>query len=331
MSRLEYGQFLLSSQINYTQTYFAKHHGILSHDKINRWMRREKARSSWVWEHVFSSIEQSKNGYILFDDTVLDKSHSHKIELVRKQYSGNAHGIIKGIGVVNCVYVNPELNKFWIIDYRIFDPDRDGKSKLQHAKEMLDNTLNIKNILFKFVLMDSWYATGKFMDYIDKIGKIFYCPIKKNRCITVGCGYVSLQNVILSDEETQNGYNCRLKGMKKQITVQLFRVKRSTTQTELVITNDKARLTAQDVQNETALRWKIEQFHREIKQNTGIEACQCRNHRSQRTHIAVAILVWIRLNRIAQNLQLSIYNIKQSILNQYMKVELKSPKFSFSA
>jgi hypothetical protein len=38
-----------------------------------------------------------------FDDTIIDKDFSHKIELVRRQYSGNAHGLIKGIGMVNCV------------------------------------------------------------------------------------------------------------------------------------------------------------------------------------------------------------------------------------
>ena len=53
---------------------------------------------------------QSKNGYILFDDTVLDKRHSDAIEEVIMQYSGNAGRVIKGIGVVTCVYVNPEIN-----------------------------------------------------------------------------------------------------------------------------------------------------------------------------------------------------------------------------
>ena len=62
----------------------------------------------------------------LFDDTVLDKRYSDTIEEVRTQYSGNAGGVIKGIGVVTCVYVNPEINKFWVLDYRIFNQDKMG-------------------------------------------------------------------------------------------------------------------------------------------------------------------------------------------------------------
>jgi hypothetical protein len=55
------------------------------------------------------------------------------MELVRSQYSGNAKAVIKGIGVVTCVYVNPEMDQFWLIDYRIYDPDGDGKSKRAHS------------------------------------------------------------------------------------------------------------------------------------------------------------------------------------------------------
>jgi len=76
-------------------------------------------------------------GYVLFDDTVLNKHHSRRIELVRHQYSGNAHGVIAGIGLVTCVYVNPETDQFWLIDYRLFAPDGDSKTKLDHVTDML--------------------------------------------------------------------------------------------------------------------------------------------------------------------------------------------------
>ncbi len=58
-------------------------------------------------------------GYLIFDDTVLDTRYGEEIELTRRQYSGNEHKVIRGIGLVNCVYVvNPETGAFWVIDYR---------------------------------------------------------------------------------------------------------------------------------------------------------------------------------------------------------------------
>ena len=71
-------------------------------------------------------LQQTLNGYIIFDDTILDKRHAQKIALAQKQYSGNAHAIINGIGVVTCVYVNPELDRYWIIDFRTYDKQGDG-------------------------------------------------------------------------------------------------------------------------------------------------------------------------------------------------------------
>jgi hypothetical protein len=48
------------------------------------------------------------------------------------------------------------------------------------------------------------------------------------------------------------------------------------------------------------LRWKIEHFHRELKQVTGVEKCQCRKARIKRDHIACTVLVWVRLTAIAR-------------------------------
>ena len=57
-------------------------------------------------QYLRNQISFSHQGYLLFDDTVLNKRHSHFIEMVRRQWSGNAHAVIPGIGVVTCVYVN---------------------------------------------------------------------------------------------------------------------------------------------------------------------------------------------------------------------------------
>ncbi len=66
---------------------------------------------------------------------------------------------IKGICIVNCIYVNPKTEQYWLIDYRIYDKTTDGKSKLDHLKDMLQHSIEHKQIKFNYVLMDTWYAT----------------------------------------------------------------------------------------------------------------------------------------------------------------------------
>lgn len=164
VTRLDYCQYLLVSQINYTLTNFADHTEQFSHDAVNRYLGGDQIRPRLVWENVQSQVMQTPDGCIVFDDTVIDKNFSFNIELVRRQYSGNAHGLLKGIGVVTCVYVNPALDQFWIIDYRIYAPENDGKSKLDHVHDMLTNCVHQKQLQFSTVLMD----TGRTPKKTDK-------------------------------------------------------------------------------------------------------------------------------------------------------------------
>ena len=115
-TKLNYCQYLLSSQINYTMTNLAEHLGNISHDKINYYLKNEKLTPRLLWDNAKDLIVVDDNAYIIFDDTVIDKRFSEEIEIVRRQYSGNEHGIVKGIGIVNCIYVNPKTLQFWVID-----------------------------------------------------------------------------------------------------------------------------------------------------------------------------------------------------------------------
>src|SRR5204862_208598 len=58
-------------------------------------------------------------GHLVLDDTVRDKNYASAIGLGGDEYSGNAKQAMKGMGFVPCVYVNPALALFWLINYRI--------------------------------------------------------------------------------------------------------------------------------------------------------------------------------------------------------------------
>lgn len=328
VTRLDYCQYLLVSQINYTLTNFADHTEEFSHDTINRYLAGEKITPHLVWENVKGQVIQIAEGYLVFDDTVVDKNFSFKMDLVRRQWSGDAHGVIKGVGVVTCVYVNPTLDQFWIIDYRIYDPAGDGKTKLEHVHDMLANCVYQKGLLFRFVLMDSWYASKDIMLFIEDLKKIYYCPLKDNRQVDDSGGtepYRRVDGLIWFETERAHGKMVKLKGFPKDHKVKLFRVVLSTQRTDYVVTNDFAQDNTQAVQEVCGLRWKIEQFHRETKQLTGLEGCQCRKARIIRNHIGCAILVWIRLKQVAQETQQTIYQVKHGLLSEYLRQQLRSP------
>ena len=107
--------------------------------------------------------------------------------------------------------------------------------------------------------------------------------------------------------------------------MKVFRLVLSTKRTDYIATHDMAQDSTQATQDVCALRWKIEPFHRETKQTTGIEGCQCRLARIQRNHIACAILVWVRLKQVAQETASTIYQLKQGLLDDYIRSQLRSP------
>lgn len=169
-------------------------------------------------EQVKPLAVSDEDGYLLFDDTVLDKRFSQSIELVRRQYSGNEHRVIRGIGLISCVYVNAKSGQFWVIDYRLYNPDGDSNSKLDHVADMLKGAVYAKQLPFRTVLMDSWYAAKKLMALVEGLGKVYYCPLKTNRLVDDSGGsdpYKRIDQLHWSATETQSGKTIKIRESPK--------------------------------------------------------------------------------------------------------------------
>ena len=332
INRLDYSQFLFNTQTNYTLTYFSDHIEEVSHDAINRYLKNEKLAPKLIWEHAKKDVIQVESGSIVFDNTVLDKTTGKKIETSKRQYSGQSKKVVNGIGIVNCVYVHPN-GEFWVIDYRIYDPSCDGKTKIDHVRDMLHSAVYSKDLLFQYVLMDTWYATHNLMLLIDNLGKIFYCPIRTNRSVTradILNKHQSITSIEWSEKELKSGIFLHLKGFPSGYYVMCFRIAVSSNRTDFVVTNDQTQNDSELVKDVYKLRWPIETFHREIKQLTGVQKCQCRNQRIQRNHIACSYLVWVCFQSSAKKTNTTVYKIKENLLSDYLKQKLSSPAYSMS-
>jgi hypothetical protein len=169
----------------------------------------------------------------------------------------------------------------------------------------------------------------------------FYCPLKSDRMVDDSGGaqpYRPVADVKWSEQELQNGKLIKIRGFPTDFQVKLFRVVVSSRRTEWVVTNDLACDSTQDAQQACAFGWKIEEYHRELKPLTRIEACQCRKARQcrkacqcrkariQRNHIACALLVWTRLKEVAYQKQTTIYQVKHGLLHDYLVQQLKRPQ-----
>jgi hypothetical protein len=325
ISKRQYIEYLISTPVNYTCSHLAEHLEGVSHDAITDYLQREKLTARGLWELVQALVKDSEEAYLLVDDSVQNKQYSHKIELVKKQYSGAEHGLVRGIGVINLVHSDGE--DFYPIDYRIYAPEADGKTKNDHFREMLLGAKSDKQIKARTVLFDSWYASVDNLKLIVRLALFFVTTLKDNRLVSLSKagGYIHLQDIEWTEQRLRDGVTVKLKEVP--FKVQLFKVVATNGDIEWVITNHpQGRFTTSDIQEENAVRWQIEQLHRELKQLTGTEKCECRKARSQRNHLACCYLAWLALKVKAAHWGKTLYAVQHDLLSDYLRAELRDPR-----
>ena len=157
--------------------------------------------------------------------------------------------------------------------------------------------------------------------------------MKKNRQVDDSGGkraYQAIETLDWTAEELLCGKTVKVKKFASDTYLKLFRVTVSTNRTDYIATNDMTQSNTDDAQKASGQRWKIEQFHREAKQITGIEYCQCRLNRSQRNHITSALLVWLVFKELADKTAQTVYQLKHGLLSDYLKQQLRNPAIAFS-
>jgi DDE superfamily endonuclease len=327
ITKRQYVEYLLSTIKNYTCTNMAAHLDDVSHDTITDYLQSERLTPRHLWELVQGRLQDQPDACLILDDSVQDKRYSHLIELVKRQYSGTEHRVVRGIGVVNLVHSTGPDGDFYPIDYRIYAPDQDGKTKHAHFQEMLVRAISDKGIQARTVLFDSWYASVDNLKLIHRLNLIFYTTVKKNRMVSLSkeTGYIHLDTIAWTPDRMQHGVRVKLKEVP--FHVRLFKVVATNGDIDWVITNDFDEiLTMQDVQDVNAVRWQVEELHRGVKQLTGSQACQCRKARSQRNHLACCYHAWVSLKVKADAEGTTIYQVRAALLHDYLRAELRQPR-----
>jgi hypothetical protein len=326
ITKSQYIEYLLNTPINYTCSNLAEHLENVSHDSVSDFLSNSRFSSKELWELVKNRIDDSEEAFLLVDDSVQNKEYSTAIETVKLQYSGNVHGLVKGIGLVNLVHTNGMMGDFYPINYRVYHPEADSKSKNQHFQEMFRQANGVQEIKARNIAFDSWYGAAENLKMIHRSGWTFYTNLKSNRkvSITKEVGYQNLEELEWTPEELISGKLVRIKAVP--FWLKLFKLVDRNGNIEWVITNklseDFTRLRAIQA---TQVRWQVEEFHRSFKQLTGSEKCQCRKERSQRNHLACCYAAWVAIKVKAQEMKTTIYQVRNNLFAEFLKLQLKNP------
>jgi hypothetical protein len=150
--------------------------------------------------------------------------------------------------------------------------------------------------------------------FIHRVEKILVTPLKENRCVSLSSeqGSIHRQQIEWTAEQLRYGIPVKLKEVP--FKVPLFKGVATNGDMEGVMTNRAPRsIDTPGVQNENQRRGVIEPRHREWKQLTGIETCQCRKQRAQRHHFFCCYPAWFSLKVVAKRLKTTLYLVKQNL------------------
>ena len=230
--------------------------------------------------------------------------------------------VLKGIGLVTAVSVG-EDGQFCLGDYRIYAKQEDGKSKIKLAREIIQNS-NAKIVLF-----DAWYASKDLMNDLQKQEKVFYSTLPSSRVFYDTQNHKhKLKDYEFTEQERRKGKIVQLNKMNFQ--VRIFRSCSKKGQAEIIVTNDIAQISLEEAEKMFSSRPKIEEFHREIKQLTGIEKCQARISRIQRNHICCCLMAWQFLKNKAKLQNTTVYELHSRQFNDFVRSQLVNPSLKFA-
>jgi putative transposase len=287
-----------------------------AHDAFTRLLHRLEPDPETLWAEV-RDLVQRDTGVLIIDDTTLDKRRARHIELVTQHWSGTHHRVVRGINLISLVWTDGDTVQ--PCDYRIYHKTSDGRGKNDHFAAMLDQAA-VRGFRPKCVLFDGWYASLDNLKQVRRLGWTFLTRFASNRKVRINHGDT---RSVADQAIAATGTVVWLRGFGE---VRVFRVVAPDGNTQHWATND---LGMEDTTRLilAELSWSIEEYHRGLKQFTGIERCQVRAERGQRNHICLAIRAFVRLEYQHFHSGVSWFQAKFDIIRDAVRAYLTRPLY----
>jgi len=254
----------------------------VAHDAYTRLLHRLEPSSEALWIEVQADVGRT-SGVLVLDDTVLDKPYARKMELVHHMWSGKHHRVVKGINLLTLLWTDGE--RHLPCDYRLYDNPNDGKTKNDHFGDLLQ-VAKERGLAPECVLFDGWYSSLENLKRIRGLGWKWLTRLKANRRVNLDrTGLRAVSACVIASTGTVvhlEGYGF----------IKVFRIVAKDGSTEHWATNHLLMDEMERLRLAEA-SWRIEEYHRGLKQVTNVERCQCRKAVAQRGHIGLALRAFL--------------------------------------
>lgn len=322
-----YSDFLILNDRYATATGLSAMTGqVVSHDSITRFLSEEELGDGHLWRIVKPHLRkvESEEGVLIGDDSIAGKPHMDENDIVGWYFDHSKGRSVKGINVMSVLY---EVKGISIpLSLRLVHKGKNGKPE-EGKNEMFRQGIHhaIRNqVKFKYVLADVWYGSSENMEFIKKTHKReFIFPLKNNRQIALSEGqhhrrqYVPISSLNLNPGDRINIY---LKGV--DFPVHLIKdvfVNTDGSEGHQYLVCSDLTATYQHIITQYQKRWRVEEYHRSLKNNTSLEASPAKTARTQANHIFASVYAFFKLELMKMKLNLNHYAMKTVLVTVALK------------
>ena len=247
---------------------------------------------------------KAKDSFLVIDDTLSHKT-GKKIEQVETFYDHSTQKHVLAHQLVTSLLVTKE--KLFPIGFRLYkrkkENDATFKSKIELAKELIKYACE-KGINFSCVIFDKWYLASKLIKSLEELKKYWIAPLKSNRVVIKQQKRIPLKEYL----ETIPKSLFKAKKIKGKIyyyyaeTVRISRLGKIfivayyTTpdfSDDITVLGSNALVWTPDkIIFSFVQRWNIETFHRDSKQNLGLEDYELRKLKGIMRHWYLVFLAY---------------------------------------
>ena len=300
-----------------------------------------------LWKKIkpfLRDYENEKSGCIIVDDMLINKQWTKVNDIVCWHYDHVSQKMQKGILMLNFHYTDDsgisiplgyeiisKTEEVWSKEYQKYI-----KKSLFTKNEIMQDKLRIlhhhNQLKYKYILFDKWFASTKNMIFIEEeLKKKFICPIKSNRKIALSekernkGKYVNISDIDIEGGSSRLVY---IRGFEKPLKLikQVVKNGNDDESTYLYLVTNNIDLSSNEILEIYKRRWKIEEYHKSLKQNLHIGHSPTKVETSQRNHIYLAVAGFIKLEKLRLNYKMNHFAIKEKIYiealkSAYQKVE----------
>lgn len=335
-----YSNVILSSFSRLTATSAsALTDGQISHDRITRFLSSAPTSSRDLWYRVKPLVRsvQTDAGILIADDTIAEKPHMDENDIVCWHYDHTKGRMVKGINLLSILYHSKDLTL--PVGYAIVaktETITDAKAgtvkrvspvtKNEHFRQLL--RFCVKNVPFRYVFSDVWYASAENMKYIRRdLKRHFLMPLKSNRNVALSTydkrrgNYVTVETLPLKEGATITVY---LEEVPFPLVLlrQVFTNKDNSTGTLYLVSSDTT-LTYDAMTDLYHKRWKIEEYHKALKQQCALTRSPARTVVTQSSHIFCCLCAFIKLELLRMMTSVSYEGLKLNLYLHALKTAFK--------